>query len=248
VTQPKSSVLGLGSLEQYLSKFPLKQLTKDQLLFEIDQKLDTLFYLMSGYVRQYSITPEGSELTLNIFKPGSIFPLHLALTHLANPYYFEAMQRVEFTVVPMTEMSQYLQQNPLLLFDLTTRLASGLNQLSFRFESMVTGTAQQKLVAALYLLAKRFGQLFSSLEAKQQQELSKKFGIARQQFGPEVMVITSLSITHQLLATLTALTRETVSVEMMSLKKLGLIEYQRQQICLFQPKKLRELSSLPFSY
>ena len=47
---------------------------------------------------------------------------------------------------------------------------------------------------------------------------------------------------------MTGLTRETISLEMMDLKKQGLIDYRRQQVKINDMEKLREISSLPFYY
>jgi len=225
-------------LKEYLANFPQKSFGKDAFLVPIDQKLNHLFYLKTGYVNQYSVSGSGQEFIHNIYKPGSIFPLHLALNQLKTPFFFQALSKVEASVIPVDEITDFLQKNPNMLLALTKRLASGLNQLIYRFESLAVGVAQQKIAAALYLLAKRFG---SSAKGNLEKSSLKSL-----QKAP--LIINAFPITHQFLANMTSLTRETVSAEMIKFKELKIIDYQSKVITILSPEKLKELSSLPFNY
>ncbi len=225
-----------SNLQLFLKEFSVKKFTKQQLVIDIDQDLNYVVCLRSGYVRQYSVSPEGDEFTHNIFRRGSIFPLNLAFHHQVNRYYFESLTSGKMVLVPTDKMIAFLKENPTVLFNLTQRLAAGLNQLLYRLDSLVFGSAQQKIAASVYLLAKRFGQNMSLV----------KLEACPNTVSDEALIITDISVTHQQLAYLTGLTRETVSVEMMNLKQMGLIDYRSQKICILNPEKLKELSSLPF--
>lgn len=225
-------------LKKYLANFPQKTFDKNDLLVPIDQQLNNLFYLKTGYVNQYSVSGDGQEFVHNIYRPGAIFPLHLALNQLKTSFFFQALSEVRVSVIPVSEVTAFLQKNPAMLLALTKRLASGLNQLIYRFESLAVGIAQQKIASALYLLAKRFG-----TPAKGDLE---KTGLGSSRQAP--LIINAFPITHQFLANMTSLTRETVSAEMIKLKKLKIIDYQNKVITILSPEKLKELSSLPFNY
>ncbi len=227
-----------SELQDFLEGFPSKKFTKQELLLDIDQKLSHVLYLKKGYVRQYSVSADGDEFTHNIFRRKTIFPLNLALHHQENHYYFEGLSDGEIILVPLSDMLSFLKTHPDVLFDLTQRLAAGLNQLLYRLDSLVFGSAQQKIAAAVCLLAKRFGEKVNKVK----QEDCPGFG------SDKALIITAFSVTHQHLAYLTGLTRETVSVEMMNLKQMGLIDYQSQKICILKPDELKEISSLPFYF
>lgn len=227
--------LVLETIEQlFLQSLP-KQYKRGELLYEIDQPLDQVMLLVNGYVRHYTISSKGDEYTLNILKPHSVFPFYLAINNRSNPYYFEAMTSVTVKLLSIDDLSSSLEKYPKVLLSLTKKLASGLNQLSFRTESLLFGTASQRLAAILYLLGKRFGR-------------TNKRVLNINAVKNQPIIIDVFSITHQLLASMTALTRETVTLEMMELKKQGLIEYQRQRITILDIEALRDLSSLPFYY
>jgi len=216
--------VSLANLEKLLRNSPKKQFAKGEFLLETDREVTSIFLINKGFVRHYTVSDQGVEFTHNILKPHSLFPFHLALNRLTNPHYFEALTAVEVKVASCDEVLVFLRDNPEILLALTKKLASGLNQLAFRLESLQFGTAQQKLAAVLYLLGKRFGQ------------------------GDEVVTLNTFSLTHQLLASMTGLTRETISLEMMDLKKRELIDYRRQQVKINNMEELREMSSLPFYY
>jgi len=227
------------NLKKFLKNFPLKKFNQGEVLFEIDQPLINVCCLESGFVRQYTVSSDGNEFTQNIFRKEAIFPLNLICTQKHNPYYFEALTPVTAAMVPTSQMKAFLQQDPVALEELVIRLSRGINQLLHRMESLVFGSAQQRLAATIYLLALKFG--------KSAEEVARK-DCRYRRIAAGAISITAFRLTHQQLAHLTALTRETVSVEMMNLRKLGLIDYRQQKICVLKPKELKELSSLPFEY
>ncbi len=226
-----------AELQVYLKQFPVKKFKKQQLLLDLDEPLTHVIALKKGLIRQYSVSENGDEFTHNIFRPGTIFPLNLIFHHQTNPYYFEALTEGQMRLVPAEQMIDYLQNQPKLLLELVQRMASGINQLIYRMESIVFGSAQQKIAAAIYLLARRFGKPINEVELPK--DCSKTF-------PPDALAIIAFGVTHQQIAFLTALTRETVSVEMMNLKEMNVIDYQKQMICVLDPNKLRDISSLPF--
>jgi CRP/FNR family transcriptional regulator, cyclic AMP receptor protein len=228
-----------SNLKKFLKNFPLKKFKQGEVLFAVDQPLTYVCCLESGFVRQYVVSNEGEEFIQNVFKKDAIFPLNLICTQKYNSSYFEALTDVTAIMVPTSQMEVLLQKNPIVLKDLIIRLSRGINQLLYRMESLVFGSAQQRLAAMIYLLALKFG--VSHKEAV-------KLGCTHQGVVKGAISIAAFRLTHQQLAHLTALTRETVSVEMMNLRKLGLIDYQHQKICVLKPKKLKELSSLPYEY
>jgi len=227
------------NLKKFLKNFPLKKFNQGEVLFEIDQPLANVCCLESGFVRQYAVSSDGDEFTQNIFRKGAIFPLNLISTQKQNPYYFEALTPVTATMVPTPQMKAFLQQDPVALKELVMRLSHDINQLLYRMESLVFGSARQRLAAIIYLLALKFGE-------SAQEVAHKDFRYRRIAAG--AISITAFRLTHQQLAHLTALTRKTVSVEMMNLRKLGLIDYRQQKICVLKPKELKKLSSLPYEY
>jgi CRP-like cAMP-binding protein len=225
----------LSKLNQFFLQYPAKSLDKGQSVLEVDSKLTHILFLTEGFVRQYAVSKEGQEFTLNIFEPFSFFPLNLAFHREVNPYYFEAFSPIKFNRAPIADVEKFIQENPDVLFDLIQRITSGLNGMLYRMESLMFGSAKEKVAAALFLCGARFGAAHAPIDQCPHDEVPV-----------DQVKLVDFKLTHQQIAFMTGLTRETVSVEMGKLKKEGLVDYQQQRICLLKPQELKELSSLPF--
>src|SRR3989304_8080939 len=119
------------------------------------------------------------------------------------------MTLVELTKAPKEELLAFLKANPEILMDLTTRLLVGLNGLLVRIEHLLSKDAYHKVASAVFLAGKRFG---------------RKEGKGK--------VVVELPLTHQDIADLSYLTRETTSLEMKNLGKKRVVEKRNQIIII----------------
>ncbi len=222
-----------NNLQEFFLQFEEKSFQPEDQLLPLDESLNYVLYLKQGYVRQFAVSDQGEEFTLNFFKPGSFFPLNLILHDQPNPYYFVGHTAGVYTPVPKNKIIAELQANNQVMFDLLQRITSGINGMLVRFQSLVFGNARQKIAGALYLSYLRFGQL-----SKSEDNLCNK--------ESEKQTVIDLNLTHEQLGFLTGLTRESVSQEMIKLKQEKLINYKRKKICVLDPEKLKQISSLPF--
>lgn len=209
-------------LDTFFAQYTHDQFEKKTLLIRAGESPRGIFYLTRGNVRQYIISREGEEMTLNIYKPFSFFPMAWAVNAYANTYYFEAMNSVETWIAPKNAVLQFIKSHPAVLFDLLQRLFIGLDGMFSRLEHLMSGDATQKLITILVICTQRFG-------------VTEK--------GKSPIRI-SLKLTHQDIASLTGLSRETVSREMMSLKQKKLIHYNSTSIKVYNAADLaKELLS-----
>lgn len=191
----------LQKVDDFFSKYISHSFEKKTILIRAGEEPRGIFYLKKGHVRQYIITQNGDEMTLNIFKPHTFFPISWALDTYQTNYYFEAITPIEVVEAPKNDVLLFIKKEPLILFDLLHRVFVGLDGMFSRLEYLMSGTARQKLITILIISAKRFGE---------------------QQKGD---IVISLQLTHQDLASLSGISRETVSREMMRLKEQNIIDY-----------------------
>lgn len=187
-----------NKLEQFFTKFKHQAYKKDEILIRADDVPQGVFYLKNGVVRQYSISKDGEEQTLNLYKPISFFPLMWAINETPNTFYFEAAVDVEVHRAPKDEVIEFLKREPEVMYDLITRLYKGMHGLLTRIEYLQSGDAYTKVIYALLNASYRFGEQKENAEVK-------------------------ISITHREISALTGLTKETVSRECTRLEKEGLI-------------------------
>jgi CRP-like cAMP-binding protein len=163
----------------------------------------------------YQIFENGRELTLNIFKPGTYFPMIWAFSGQTNRYYFEAFSSAKVFIAPKDSVIKLLRSDPEILFDLTSRLVTGFGKLLSNVEQLLCANASQRITCTLVILANRFGKAVS-----------------------DNRILITLSLSHEDIANLSNLTRETTSIEMKKLMDQKLITYTRRKIFIESLEKL----------
>ena len=64
---------------------------KGEMILRAGEPLSSVFYIKKGYVRVFSLSKIGEELTLIIFRPGDFFPTMSIIVKPLNTYFIEAM-------------------------------------------------------------------------------------------------------------------------------------------------------------
>jgi CRP-like cAMP-binding protein len=207
--------------ETFYKQFTVRNYKKGEMIIRADDDPQGIFCLTKGYVRQYTISKSGFELTLHILKPISYFPMVWAINGTPNVYYFEALTPVEVGRAPRDEVVDFIKDKPALLFALMSELLEDYAETLKRVEHLVFSDAYRRVISILIYIAKHFG------------EETKKGIIVKHRF------------TQQDIATLVGVTRETASNEMVKLEKEGLIKYVDHSMLFDNMKKLNfELSSV----
>lgn len=136
-------------------KMMLKE--KGTVLLKPGGRIDTIYFVAKGLVRQYAVTPSGEEITVHIYRPGSFFPIVLVLAGVPNRFYFTAVSDVEVRAAPTIEVLAFLKDSPEALFDLTTRLAKAIDGLATRIEHGLPLRAHDRVRRLLAYWTKKFG-------------------------------------------------------------------------------------------
>lgn len=209
--------------ETFYKQFISRNYKKGEMLIRADDDPQGIFCLTKGYVRQYTISKTGLELTLQILKPISYFPMVWAVNGTPNIYFFEALTSVEVGRAPRDQVVNFIKDKPTLLFALMSELIEDYAESLKRIEHLVFSDAYRRVISVLLYIAKHFGE-----------KQSNQSIIVHQRF------------TQQDIATLVGVARETASLEMVKLKKKGLIKYVDHSMLFENIKKLdTELYSVP---
>jgi len=200
--------------ELFYSQFKPRSYKKGELLIRSDDDPQGIFYLTRGYVRQYTISKTGIELTLHILKPISYFPMVWAVNGTPNVYNFEALTDVEVGRAPRDEVVAFIKDKPKIIFELMSELLEDYAETLTRVEHLVFSDAYRRVISVLLYIAKHFGK----------------------NDGKRILI--GNRFTHQDIATLVGVARETASVEMVKLEKKGLIEYSDHLIVIKNIRKM----------
>lgn len=177
-------------------------------------------YLKKGYVRQYSVAKNGNELTLNIFKPGSILFFLQMFNKQSNNYYYQALTDVEVYSANFDDTLGFLMSHPEITLDILKRIGRGLDGFMAQVESMTFCGCKEKLATMLLILAKRFG--------KKDQDV----------------VVIELPLTHYDLACMIGVSRETMSMELKKLERANVISRKKQFTTIKNMDQIKALATV----
>ncbi len=214
--------MGKGAFEKlddFFSQFKKLSFKKGETILRAAEEPRGVLYIKTGYVRLYSLSKHAQELTLIIFKPEDFFPVMWAVNGTPNNYYVEAMTAVELYQAPREEFLKRIKDCELLL-EIHSRILARFGGLLTRMEHAIFGNAYSKVASIIVIFVERHG-------------LQDKKGI-----------FVHLPVTHQDIAKLLGIARETVSIEMKKMQKKGLIEYRGRHLIVKNLPQLIEESSI----
>lgn len=199
-------------IETFFTRFKHQTYTKGEILVRADDDPLGVFYLKEGFVKQYAISHSGDELVINVFKPIAFFPMNWAINQTPNKYFYEAMSDVELWRAPREEVITFIKNNPDVLYDLISRVFSGVDGLLTRMTYLMSGSAYARLITELLIYVNRFAKGNS----------------------PATLTISEKDIAAQ-----SGLTRETVSREVKILKEKKLVTSVKHQLIIQDVAKLK---------
>lgn len=211
---------GIKELGDFFGKKKVIHYKKGETILRPGDTPQGVYFLNKGYVRLYSISESGEELTLIIFKPYDFFPMMWAINGAANENHLEAITDVQLYRSPREDFLRFLADNPYVFLDLTSLILIRMGGILRRLEYMAFGNAYQKVASILMICAERFG--------------------IKQSNG----MLIDVPLTHKDLAMLVGMTRETVSIEIKKLEREGIVAYSKKQILVKDMRKLRYVSLL----
>lgn len=187
--------------EMFYKQFSTREYKKGENLIRADDNPQGIFCLTKGYIRQYTISKTGIELTLQILKPITYFPLIWAINGASNIYFYEALTSVEVGRAPKEQVVKFINDKPAIILELMSKLLEDYAETLSRIEHLVFSDAYRRVISVLLYIAKHFGE-----------ESSKG-------------VIVNHRFTQKDIATLVGVARETASIEIGVLEKKGLVKY-----------------------
>lgn len=204
------------SLEEYFLKHKVLRFKKGEIILKPGDKPRYVGYMKSGFVRMYTINENGQEVTVQFFKPILYMTTIYAYTDLENRYYFEAITPVEINVAPLDETLEFFKNNEKVVLGLMKNVMVAFLDVIDHFSFMLAGNAYNKVAKMVSDLAER-----SAYEGSNYSQID---------FG----------ITHKLIASLTGLTRETVTLQMIRLEREGIILNKSKKVFVLDKERLED--------
>lgn len=204
---PKSQ-LAKDELKKFFFTYPKIFFKRGELLIHPQETLHSCFLIATGLIRIFTITAEGKEVTITLLASSINNELVLGIGNFVDKYYVEALSDVEMIRVSQNDLVSFIEKIPTALVALYMMQIYILRALEAVIEVLKTGSAVESISLALYFLAANLG-------------VKHKDGIAIE-----------VKLTHQELANITGLTRETVTGQINALQKKGIVTIKKNVILI----------------
>lgn len=210
-----------GSIGRFTKSWPVKDYSRHQIIIQPDDRLDVLYVVKTGFVRQFDISAHGDEHVLWYGRPGDIFatPRIFDPTY-RNHHFFDAFSDCQLKVIKAEAFCNFIEDDTRALVQLTKYLAADRETAEMRLQALAEPKARGKILRILEFLVRRFG------ISKHRNQIKVR-----------------LPLTHQDMANFVGLTRETVSHELNKLRQEGVVSYHNADIRIDTVKLAEQLDN-----
>jgi CRP-like cAMP-binding protein len=190
-----------------------------QVILSPDDPPDRIHILKKGQVRVYRVTPDGKQLTLDIYEKGTILGDMRLLGQDRMPEAFaETIDAAVICTITPDELRRLIERYPIIGVNIITFLSARLQE------------AERELEAMAY---QRVGQ-----------RLARKLVDLSQRFGVETVrgTLIQARLTQQELAEMIGTTRETLAHTLSDFRRRGLLDTAHHQVLIRDAERLAELA------
>lgn len=191
------------TLQLFIATTRVKELPKGQIVFYEGDNPHEVYIIKRGVVKVHDISDQGDEKILHILKQGAILPLAF-FSGNDNPtrWFYTTLTDCEFYAATKNDLQDFIIKHPTTAIALMNWFSNEVHELLVRLSSLGKTNTRDKLMAALTFLV--------VCHSKPNQGAWRRV---------------EFPVTHQLLADMIGVTRESTAVCMKQLQKEGLIRY-----------------------
>lgn len=201
-------------LEIFFSGHKLAKYRKGEIILKPGERPNYIGFIKSGFVRMYTLNENGQEVTMQFFKPVFYFTMIYAYAGMDNRFYFEAITPVEIYEAPIEETMAFFKEDKESIMAVQNNILKAFIDLIEQMGTLLSGNAYNKVAAMVISLSERAEE------------------------GTDNYAKIDFGITHKLIASLTGLTRETVTLQMLKLEKEKLINNRSKKVDILDRKGL----------
>ncbi len=190
-----------------------------QVILSPDDPPDRIHILKKGTVRVYRVTPDGKQLTLDIYEKGTILgDMRLLGQDRVSQAYAETIDAAVICTITPDELRRLVERYPIIGVNIITFLARRLQEAERELEAMAYQRVGQRLARKLIDLAQRFG-----VETVRGTLIQAR-------------------LTQQELAEMIGTTRETLAHTLADFRRRDLLDTAHHQVVIRDAERLAELA------
>lgn len=209
--------LSKNKLHKFFSQFNTISYSKGETILRAGDFAQGVYFLKSGYAKLSSVSDDGKELTMVIYKAGDFFPVVWTFFgQKPSIYSYEAITNTEILRAPREKFIEFINANKDMFLEVTKGIIVRFQTALRRMQYLTFGNASEKLASILLICGRDFGV-----------EKNNKIEI-------------QIPLTHKDIANLVGVTRETVSLELKKFDRKGLIAYNKKLIIITDRETLEK--------
>ena len=185
-----------------------KRYPKNQIICYQGDALSAVHLIRKGYIKAYTILDSGDTRTMFILSPGDIFPIAFSLTldwdAFKLKYFYQSLTDTTLALMDHQNFRQLIDSQPKMAAIYMSYISASNQAMVNQLEAMKHKTAKDKILLLLPYLVEKIGK----------------------QLRPNTYKLL-LKLSHQEIADLSGITRETTTALLKELAKEGVIKQQR---------------------
>jgi CRP/FNR family cyclic AMP-dependent transcriptional regulator len=195
---------------------------RGQQVLSPDDLPERIHIIKKGRVRVYRVTPDGKQLTLDIYEAGTILGDMALLGQDRLPEtYAEAVDDAVICTLSPDELRSLIQRYPVIGINVIGHLSRRLRDAERELESMAFARVDQRLARKLI-------------------DLSQRFGIKTARG-----TLIRARLTQQELAEMIGTTRETLAHTLSDMRRQGLLDASGQSVVIRDAERMAEIAGGP---
>lgn len=203
------SSLSEADLIEMDSMTSITTLVRNTLIQTPDTFAEGFYFVKKGKVRLYTLSEEGKQFTLDILKEGNVFGEMNGISLGTRSVYIETMEECDICLMNRQRFEQFLIEHPEFMMNLMKVISERIKGMSELTQKLALGNLHDKIMHNLTRIADQMGWV----------EEGDYYWI-------------NLPLTHQEIAWMAGATRESVSVALQDLARVGRIRTGFKSVAL----------------
>lgn len=203
------------AISAFFEQYPERRYKKGHVLITPGETVESAYLLIKGKIKVYDVSYRGEEIIITNRIPPAMFPVSVVVNSAPTRYIYEATTDIIIRQAPTADLRQFLDSNPGVVLDLLSHIYTILDSVLERMVHYITSNAKSRLIYAIISECREFG--------TPQEDGSYRIDVNETELGSRA-----------------GLSRETVSREARSLKRLKLLEVHHNYLVVRNLPQLEE--------
>jgi CRP/FNR family transcriptional regulator len=186
---------------------------RKQLIYQPGDPADAVYWIKSGRVKISKLTEDGREIIVGMYQSGDVFGEMAFVEDRPREYFAEALDDLTFLYVKRSQLFSIAKRKPGVIYRFARLIAERRREVETTMESLLYKGVRERLAGQLLKLSKEYG--IDDTRGK----------------------LLRIKITHKDLASLIGSSRETVSLTLGDLKRVGLIDVNNDRKIIIRDEK-----------